>query len=66
MEYCVGLSCLLLFLLIFVISTDICLEQQIKTHQCSFSVHPGGVLRSLECRLLFPPKTVMSIASVSK
>lgn len=44
------------FILFAVISTDICLEQQIKTHQCLFSVHPGGVLRSLECRLLFPPQ----------
>lgn len=43
------------FILFTVISTDICLEQQIKPHQCLFSVYPGGVLRSLESRLPFPP-----------
>lgn len=43
------------FILFTVISTAICLEQQIKPHQCLFSVYPGGVLRSLESRLPFVP-----------
>lgn len=54
------------FILLAIISTDICLEQQIKTRQHLFSVCSGGVLRSLESRLPFSPKTVMSIASVSE
>jgi len=44
------------FILLAIISTDICLEQQIKTRQCLFSVYPGGGLRSLESRLPFSPQ----------
>lgn len=54
------------FISFAIISTDICLEKQIKTHQHLFSGYPGVVLRSLVSWLPFPPKTVMSIVSVSK